>query len=220
MKFLFFIIFFITINFVAVSQVKLLTIRNDMEAVSDSFPWTNQSTAVNGDAYSGNFFSSTDSIKQYGLGYKGAFPKQCQNKSLHIKFSEYIRANNLGSDFVMVISVSKGESEVFWSSKNISSRLTEVSKWTNMEDDFDLPSSLTGSDNTLAIYLWNRDGKSRVDIDDLRIDFEEKAMPSFLPVGFSKTEMRPERPLPVYRSGLLSPFKSATEIFEAFKGKL
>ena len=190
MKSLFFFIFFITINFVVVAQVKLLSISNDLESSSDSLPWINQATAVKGEAFSGNYYSSTDSIKQFGLGYKGVLPKQCLNKTLHIKFSELIRANVTGNEFVMVITVSVGDSEIFWSSKNISSRLKSPGIWTKMEDEFDLPASMTGKNNILALYLWNKDGKSVVDIDDLKIDFEEKSMPSFLPAGYVKSEMK------------------------------
>ncbi len=170
----------------AVAQTKLFSISNNLESISDSFPWINQSTTVKGDAFSGNYYSSTDSLKQFGLGYKGAFPVPCRNKNLHIIFSEFIRANITGKEFFMVITVSFGDSIIVWDSKNISARIKKPQAWTEMHDEIDLPSSLTGEGYIFAIYLWNKDGNSVVDIDDLNIDFEEKEMPSFLPTGFIK----------------------------------
>ena len=166
------------------AQRTLLNINNNLESVTDSFPWINQSTKVNGDAFSGNYYSSTDSLMQFGLGYKGAFPLSCRNKNLHINFSEFVRANVIGKEFFMVVNVSFGDSLIVWESKNISAKLLKPNLWTEMKDEIDIPSSLTGEGYNFVLYLWNKDGKSKVDIDDLKIDFEEKNMPSFLPNGF------------------------------------
>ena len=173
---------------ISVGQTTLISIRNNLESKTDTLPWINLSTAINGDAYSGNYFSTTDSLKQYGLGYKGAFPAMCRNKNLHITFSEFLRANIIGKEFFMVINVSFGDSGIVWESKNISAKLLKPNTWTEMKDEIDIPSSFTGEGFNFALYLWNKDGKSKVDMDDFKIDFEEKKMPSFLPAGFTKNK--------------------------------
>ncbi len=177
------LLFVFTLNN-SVAQTKIFSISNDLETVIDSNAWINSSTIVKGNAFSGNHYSATDSIRRYGFGYKSTFPLQCRNKNLHIIFSEYIRANSSDKQFEMVVSVSIGDSVLFWTSKNISARIKKMQTWIKIQDEIDLPSSITGEKYILSLYLWNKDSGSFVDIDDIKIDFEEKAMPTFLPPGF------------------------------------
>ena len=177
------LLFVLTINN-SVAQTKLFSIRNDLETATDNNTWINSSTIVKGNAFSGNFYSATDSIRQFGFGYKSSFPFQCRYKNLHIIFSEYVRANSIQKNFEMVVSVSIGDSILFWTSKNISKRILKIQTWVKIQDEIDLPSSITGVGYTLSVYLWNKEEGSLVDIDDIKIDFEEKAMPGFLPSGF------------------------------------
>ena len=183
-KFFFRILFFVlTFNNTA-AQTKLFSITNNLETATDSNSWMNSSTIVRGKAFSGNFYSATDSKSQFGFGYKSTFPIQCRYKNLHIVFSEYVRANSIDKKFEMVVSVSIGDSVLFWTSKNISTRIKKIQNWVKIQDEIDLPSSITGEGYILSIYLWNKEEGSFVDIDDVKIDFEEKAMPGFLPLGF------------------------------------
>lgn len=183
-KFFFRILLFALILNNAVAQTTLFSISNDLETVSDSNTWINSSTIVKGNAFSGNCYSATDSIRQFGFGYKNSFPIQCRYKNLHIIFSEYVRANSIQKNFEIVVSVSIGDSVLFWTSKNISSRIKKIQTWVKIQDEIDLPSSITGEGYVLSIYLWNKEAGSLADIDDIKIDFEEKAMPGFLPLGF------------------------------------
>lgn len=172
----------------AVSQKTLLRISNMLDSVSNNFPWINQSETIIRDTITGNYYSSTNSIKQFGLGYKGFFPLICRNKNLHISFNEQIRTNIIGNEFFMVINISMGDSVIVWESKNISSKILEPNTWTEIKEEIEIPSTLTGEKYIFAVYLWNKDGKSIVDIDDFKIDFKEKEFPSFLPKGFIKIE--------------------------------
>ena len=179
-----FTVFLILIFKHSFAQTKLFSASNNMEAISDSTLWINMFTVVNGNAFSGNYYSSTDSLKQFGLGYKSNFPVPCQNKNLHIFFSEYIRADKIGSDFFMVVTIVLKDSVIVWDSKKISARIKNINTWTEVKDEIELPSNVTGDDYILSIYLWNKTGNARVDMDDFKIDFEEKIMPSFIPAGF------------------------------------
>lgn len=188
LRFFIFIVLFSLIFKNTLSQIMLLSISNKLDSVSDNIPWINQASTITRDAVTENYYSSTDSIKQFGLGYKGLFPSVCRNKNLHISFTERIRSNIIGNEFFMVINVSLGDSVIVWEAKNISSKVLKPNTWTEIKEEINIPSTLTGENYILAIYLWNKDGKSIVDIDDLKIDFMEKEFPSFLPKGFIKKE--------------------------------
>lgn len=168
------------------SQERLLVIRNDMDSPTESFPWINMTTLKQGDAFSGKNYSSTNSSSPFGLGYQGAFPEACRNKNLHILISEYLRTNVIGNEFLMVVSIFSGDSIVFWNSFNVSDRILKKSNWTNIRNEINIPATFTQPNFTFSVYLWNKDGKGVVDIDDLQFDFEEMKIPSFLPEGFVK----------------------------------
>ena len=180
------VLFFIFSCFIGGAQTRepILSIKNSLELKTDSIPWINESI-VHGDAFSGNLFSAMDSTMEYGLGYKGIIPRRCQNKNLHLKISEQIRAKFVDQNFSLVVTLGYRDSTVFWNSMNLSNRLKHPGEWNLMEDEIDIPSSLTGSDVTIAAYVWNQGRSKSIDIDDLNIRFYEKEMPAFLPVGFT-----------------------------------
>ena len=143
-KFFFRILLFVLIVNNSVAQTKLFSIRNDLETVTDNNTWINSSTIVKGNAFSGNYYSATDSIRQFGFGFKNTFPIQCRYKNLHIIFSDVVRTNSIEKKFEMVFSVSLGDSLIFWTSKNISTRIKKIQTWVKIQDEIDLPSSMTG----------------------------------------------------------------------------
>jgi len=169
--------------FNAASQTILLSISNDVDSATGSVPWINHSNPKKGDAFKGNFYSVADSVNPYGLGYKGSFPEVCRNKNLRISINEFVRIKNpiKEMEMEMIVSVSFGDSLVVYNSRDIRVQVNKLNTWTNIRDSIDLPATLTGDGYTLAIYLWNKDGNSPVEMDALKIDFEEKLMPSFLP---------------------------------------
>ena len=183
-RFFILIIYFIVNNFFAFSQSKLLSVSNDMESVFDSVIWINQSTVITGKANSGIKYSSIDSVNYYSAGYKGEIPAPCRNKNLLVVVSEYIRAVNIDKEISMIISVGFGDSIIAWDSKRITSRLKNSDVWTKISDTIEIPAAFTGNGYILTIYLWNNDGSAAADLDDLSINFFEKKMPTFLPIGY------------------------------------
>jgi hypothetical protein len=165
----------------SVSQSLLVSVYNDLDSSSANVPWINQSTAIKGDAYSGVFYSEIDSVHPYSIGYKGALPKICRNKNLQIRISENVRMKDPSKETLIVMTLSLGDSLVVYNSKNISSRMNMQGIWIPLADQFDVPSSFTGKDYILAVYIWNKEGLSSIGIDNFKIDFLEKEMPTFLP---------------------------------------
>ena len=123
MKFVFLIILIAFIYHDSNAQTNLLSISNDLDSATENIPWINQSNTVQGDAFSGTNYSATDSIHPFGLGYKGSFPLQCRNRNLKIKFSEFIRTKIIAKEIPIVITVTIGDSTIYWNAINISQRI-------------------------------------------------------------------------------------------------
>jgi hypothetical protein len=184
MKVIYYSLLFLTLHITtAFATSPLFTVQTDLENLTDQFPWINTETVVTGEGSTGTRYSQTDSVHPYGFGYKGSFPTVCQNKNLHIRFTEQLRVNAPGKDFGMVVSVSIGDSVIYWNYKENSKRMTSAGSWTYMEDDITIPGSITGANYIFSLYLWNKDGMSNADLDDFKIRFEEYQLPSFMPVS-------------------------------------
>ncbi len=179
-----------------------------MEELSSDTFWINQSTRIKGKAFSGDYFSSTDSSAQYSFGFKGAFPKACQNKNLSLIIKSKVRAGIKAKNASIVISVSYGDSTVLWKGFDIPDSLRRNSSWSEIKNEINLPRSITNAPATLSVYLWNKDGSGNFDIDDFQIDFKELLIPSFLPKGIFQEENN---------SGWLK--MSATKSFNLFYNK-
>jgi hypothetical protein len=167
------------------AQNSLLSIFNNLDTATSGMPWINYLNPKNGEAKSGKLFAVADETNPYGLGFKGEIPDNCKDKNLHIVIREFVRANRPLQELELVVTISSGDSMIIYDSKNIASQIKNLNSWNEIIHEFDLPSTFTGSDKTLAIYLWDKEGIP-VDIDDLTIDFEEKKFPTYLPRGFKK----------------------------------
>jgi hypothetical protein len=161
-----------------------------MENATDD-PWVNVSSIISGDAFSGTRYSSTDSVNRYGFGYTSAFPENCQEKNLIIQYTAQLRSAGKSSEAGIVTSVTYGDSAVYWSFENFNGKLKDLNKWTAVSGQLRVPRKFTGPEYKLSVYLWNKDGVTRFDMDDLVLSFSELQMPSFLPPAnnlFSRPE--------------------------------
>jgi hypothetical protein len=185
MKFLFsfFIFCFLFIAHESLAQESVARLQNDLEGSGAQEPWINLQTVASGDAHSGSHFSSTHAQAPFGLGYRGRFPERGRDRNLHITIGSFLRTDQMGNEFFLVAAVSSGDSTVYWNSFNVSDRINRKNTWTPVREEINIPASFTGNNFTFSIYLWNKDGRSKVDIDDLTLDFEIMKLPSFLPEG-------------------------------------
>jgi hypothetical protein len=166
----------------------LAIIKSDLENVSDEC-WFN--TNLKTDSL-GNHYSSTDSLNQYGFGYRCSFPVECQNKNLQLIVSEKIRMSIVTHEFGIVCAISMGDSTIVWDFFKSALSGPADNKWISLENKIKIPRNLTSLDFTLSIYLWNNDRNATVDMDDLSIRFEELPMPSYLPT-VPKWKNRPDK---------------------------
>ena len=170
------------------AQVKLFSLKNDLEEISNDVFWINQSTRVKGKAFSGDFFSTTNSNQTYSVGYKGPFPKSCLNKNLTLTIKAQVRAGLKAKNSCIVVSVTYDDSTVLWKAFEIPDLVQKKSLWSEIKNEINIPRSLANTRTTLSVYLWNNDGTSTFDLDDFQIDFDEMSLPSYLPERIVETE--------------------------------
>ena len=157
------------------------SISNNLEDTAEAGPWINVKPANTDSAFSGIYYSVVDSGMEFGMGYRSEFPQECQHKNLSIVVSQRVRIRNMDAPVNLVFSVSRGDSAIYWISKNLTARVADPNAWQLITDTFDLPASLTGGNNSFAAYVWNP-SHSEIHIDDFSLQFVKKGMPSYFPV--------------------------------------
>jgi len=162
------------------SQNTKLHVFHDLEIERSDYPWTNQQTIVKGDAHSGTSFSRTDSSNQYGIGWRGNVPVQFQSKNIQLSVSGFTRISSPSVKASIVISILKNDSTVYWENRPLNPGVKNLNEWTLIREDVKLPATICGSDYTLLIYLWNENGVSSCDLDDLELLFNELEFPSYM----------------------------------------
>lgn len=159
--------------------------KTDLENNSSEVSWVNQETRIEGQAFSGKFFSRTDSIHHFGIGYKGKFPEQCVHKNLEIVFDLQVRITGGDPKASVVISVQHGDSEVYWENYPLKAPVNSNSgSWFPSHNELKIPRNFSSPENIIAIYVWNESASSQVDVDDVSLDFIEKQLPVFLPENY------------------------------------
>lgn len=186
-RLLLFTLFLFQFSF-ALAGTTFLQVFTNLESVESNISWTNTESIITGDAYSGTHFCRTDSLHPYGFGYKGKFPGASVFKNLHIRFDAQVRMSGVNPNCMLVVSIQRGDSTVYWESYSIREEKKIIpGSWFLNQQEFSIPSNLTDSSNTLAIYLWNSSKTSLVDLDDVSFLVEEKNLPSYLIPGIPKS---------------------------------
>ena len=100
-----------------------------------------------------------------------------------------------GANNQLVISISKNDSSIFWDGLQLGKSDDKLSVWQLRGDSSSgneprvwstiklaslIPASLP-ADSRIKIYIWNAEGKSETDIDEMEIIFTETPLTSFLP---------------------------------------
>ena len=158
---------------------------NNFEDSTLNREWMNMNTISADDTLGNlpaqkNHFSRTDEIHRYSSGIEMGIPEDLVNKNFRISVRGLIRVSVAGTDDQVVIAVSMGDSSVYWKGEHISMSSGKTNTWNGFEVSTLIPRNIHGS-SRIKIFLWNADGKSLTDVDNLNINFTEIKLPSFLP---------------------------------------
>ena len=174
---------FICLYLHSYSNGALALYKNDLDSNRDSINWINENTSLR-DTINGNHFSRVDSNHQYGLGIKSSFPSNSFGQSLSITYQALFRRFSANAKIAVAISITKGDSSIYWNP--ISVQTNAANEWNSRNVNFRIPGNLVDAENTITLFVWNMDGNSSVDIDDVQIKFEPLSL--IVPIDIANIE--------------------------------
>ncbi|TAH42058.1 MAG: hypothetical protein EYC69_06930 [Bacteroidetes bacterium] len=177
------LLLFLLLSGASNAQPPELRLIHNLEVEESDDPWINQQTIIMGDAHSGQAFSRTDSVNPYGIGWRGPVPASFQNRNIHLSISGFARAFSVDAKASIVISILKQDSTVYWINRPVNYVDKTLSSWSKVNEEVMLPSNLCTADYTLLVYIWNENGHSICDFDDLSLVFNELRFGSFMPAS-------------------------------------
>lgn len=153
---------------------------NNFEDSTLNAGWMNPNTIASDNDPAKNHFSRTDEIKQYSSGIEISIPEDLRRKNFRITVNGLIRITNPEAKSQLVISISRGDSAIFWKGDYLPDSSGKTNEWNAFRIAVVIPRNIP-TDSKAKIFLWNPSGKYITDIDDLDINFTEVKFPSFLP---------------------------------------
>jgi hypothetical protein len=125
-----------------------------------------------GEAHGGNFFSRTDSSRNYGIGTTYAVNDTCINKDLRVKFNIWLRSNQSAPQAVYAIALHDGDKVVSWNEVKFDKYIKETNKWLNVSDSITIPASAINKPGLIVkTFTFNTQKQLIVDSDDLELTF-------------------------------------------------
>ncbi len=144
---------------------------NDLENVKG---WTggknNEESIVKGLAHSGQYISKTDSVFQYGFGFRINLSDLAEQPVKKVKASIWVNVTDIRSDAGLVVALDSAGKNILWASKPIKGFVKKTDEWTEVISEVEFPQMKTSKDYTVTAYIWNT-GKFPVLSDDIRVEF-------------------------------------------------
>ena len=154
---------------------------NDLENPDTGVSWLGLSTIDSISAFSGRYFSHTDSKKTYGLGIEQPIPDDLIRKNTMLVVSGWVRSNMLDNNALFVVTLVDGSNSLLWKGVPLKPVFKKENEWSFFSDSILIPASVTIGVK-LKAYLWNQNSNAETDIDNLKIEFKAFHNPTFIPV--------------------------------------
>ncbi len=168
---------------------------NNLEDVHIEGNWIGLSTIDSGSAYSGLYYSKTDSIHPYGLGIEQAFPDDLVRTNTMVLISGQVVSNIKNNHALFVVTIVSENETKLWKGIPLAPVLKDEHVWHYFSDTILIPANLSAN-SKLKAYLWNQDKTATTGIDDLHIEFKAFDNPTFIPeIANSTTENTNEKPI-------------------------
>jgi len=142
--------------------------------------WMNGNTIVrDGDSLT-NFFSRTDKEHPYSSGIEMTLPENIRSKNFRLSIKGRVRASVTDAKNQLVVSFAQNDSLIFWTGIELPDSSSVPGKWIAFGYTNLFPRNIPAG-CTFKVFVWNADGLSITDIDDIEITFTETPLTSFLP---------------------------------------
>lgn len=167
---------FAAIAFVAASvvscsppeEVEQATLISKMTVSNEDTTSTEPRTA--GDAHGGKYFTHTDKENPYGSGIVYSVPDSLIQKDVRIKVNMWVRQGDTNPKNQFALALQAGNDMVLWSEIRTQKYVTEVNKWTNINDSVTIPGNVMNKAGLIIkMFPFNAEGTSYMDVDDVDI---------------------------------------------------
>jgi hypothetical protein len=152
---------------------------NDFEDSLINREWMNSSTIITDSGSHGNHFSRITGANPYSAGMEAEIPADLKQKNFRISVKVRSRMS-ASSNNQLVISIAKNDSAIFWRGTPLTDSTYKLNEWSPLNISLLIPRSVP-AESKIKIFVWNADGRSATDVDDLEISLTEVQIPSFLP---------------------------------------
>ena len=151
--------------------------HNDFESTTVESPWFGISTVADSTAFSGAKIGQVLPSQTYSLGVELAVPKIPAHLPLQISFDAWFRMEMPPQKAFYVLTLSRGDSLVYWYAIALSQFFKESKQWFHCADSVVIPFDYA-QDAKLKTYLWNP-ASEQLDADDAHIRLQTTTLPSY-----------------------------------------
>ena len=134
--------------------------------------WIQNDKIIKGKAHSGKYYSKTDSINLFSFAFNMGIGNLTQKTLKKADVTLWANVKDEKYAGSIVTSINRGDSTIFWDSSNLKFFYKKTGEWFEAKATFNYPSKVRKTD-IVKIYLWNSNGKSEIDMDDIEIQFYE-----------------------------------------------
>ncbi len=130
-------------------------------------------TKVENNAHSGKYYSTVDSITQYGAGYSLVIADSLKDKNLMIYVKGWVREQEAPIEGIIAVAVSTPKGVVVWSGLKNKGANYQPGTWVEINDSVNVASTLLReSFAEVSVFGFKTIGKDKLDLDDLNIKYK------------------------------------------------
>ena len=143
--------------------------------------WNYKATETQ-DSYSGKFVSRTGKDNPYGITYRNNFPAELKGHNIRLVLNAQIKTSDTNFCGGFVVDIINGENSIYYEFLSSKRKNSQNNIWYSVSDTLTIPMNLVQNSNyKLVIYQYNGEGKSTVDVDDVKLSFFKHENPTYLP---------------------------------------
>lgn len=131
-----------------------------------------ENTRVHYNSHSGEYYSSVDSIVQYGAGYLKQIDDSLKGYNLDIIVNAWVREFEAPAEGYIAISANKADNSTKdWAGLKVKAGNFKEKEWIQLSDTFKYNADFLNDVNVFKIFALKPNGKDHLDVDDLRIKY-------------------------------------------------
>ena len=135
-----------------------------------------------------NYCSRINNKLPYGIGANIDIPKNLCDSNIELNISADIKKQNNAPSFSLVVQMDHNDSSIYWNGINLNGKVNKNNCWERISEVLVFPKNFTKENTKIKFYFTNSDSTYTY-IDNIKIQIQSKALPSYLPEIGAKQEI-------------------------------